>query len=136
MMERIAGWACTEDQVIFQATCVGLDPGSRSLFHETLLAVPAGYVRDGTCTHIANGRFEIIITQFPRVYRTLKVSCATECRVQSLDNQAQVIDVRLPISAGLTSIDWVQVTPDPRLNMRLDLFSADGTNLNHKVIEP
>lgn len=137
MMEQLASSLSRDGQTIYAVDFVGRNPSTNKLIRERLQAIPGGFRRTGTSSHIAAGRFELTSTRFPRVYRIARASCDALCQLIDPPKELPQLELTDHVIAGAASFEWVQTSPEQRLGLVVVLRrAADGRCLDRKVIEP
>ena len=148
VMEHIADIAGPKPQEIFNVLCLtelqdGAATESRGDIHLRAVSEPltregssSVYARTDKCVRVPFGDFVVSSTRFPRVYRSLVVSCGQGCGLDSRDTDHAKKTMEMPVIPGQDlSFMWIQTTSDP-LKMTIALARQDGSTLYKAAIEP
>jgi hypothetical protein len=87
---------------------------------------------------VSTGTVTVHVTDFPRVYRRIQAICvgtSPGCGVVFGPNDDAEPHAMVPVRAGRASVQFVQITPDPRLDLKLRLLIWDGTVIGEVTIE-
>ncbi len=137
-METVAACMSKKPQEIYDIAFVGRHPITHASIREPLWREAQEFVRAGASSHMATGHFEISSSRFPRVYRTVKAICSLECQLgdPNPEHSLPVINLDASVTNGTSSIEWFQLNPEPRLNLRLELTGMGTSHpIDIKVVE-